>query len=225
VTLADLAILEADSWFGQIPSGRRALLLAEAQARSMAAGAQLYGAGDPPNGLWAILEGQVSLKGYPAAGLELLLPILRPGTWFGELSTVDGLPRPTDAIVSEPARVLHVSMGGFARAAAVAPELYRDLAVLVCQHQRLSLGFIAQTAQPVHVRLALLLAGLTRDGRDVLQIRQDELAVLVGVSRQTLNRRLNALARDGIVGLAYAEITVRDLPRLLAVGANKPASR
>ena len=69
---ADLAILEADSWFGQIPPQRRALLLSEAQVRTVASDTRLYGAGDLSNGLWAVLEGQVQLKGYPAAGLELL---------------------------------------------------------------------------------------------------------------------------------------------------------
>jgi len=52
-------------------------------------------------------------------------------------------------------------------------------------------------------------------------LRQEDLAVLVGVSRQTLNRHLNALEREGIVRLAYAEITVRDLPRLLALCADE----
>jgi CRP-like cAMP-binding protein len=220
VTPDNLAILEADSWFGGIPAERRARLLAEARVQSVAAGTRLYRAGDPPNGLWAVLEGQVRLKGYPAAGMELLLPILRPGTWFGETSTLDGLPRPTDAAAFEPARVLHLPAAAFARAAAVSPDLYHDLGVLACQHQRVALGFIAQTvAHPVRVRLALLLAGQLQDGRAVLKMRQEDVAMLVGVSRQTLNRHLNALEREGIVSLAYAEITVRDLPRLLALCA------
>lgn len=218
MTPADVAILEADSWFGHIPRDRRALLLAEAQTRTVATGARLYNAGDPPNGLWAVIEGEIRLKGYPTAGLEMLAPILSPGTWFGELSTLDGLPRPTDAAAIEPARVAHVPMAGVARAVAAAPELYRDLAVLSCWHQRLALDFIARTiSQPVRIRLAILLAGMAEDRGGVLQFRQEELAVMVGVSRQTLNRHLNALQREGILDLAYAKIRVRDLPRLLAL--------
>lgn len=218
VTPADLAILEADSWFGQIPPERRALLLEEAQVRSVAAGAVLYAVGDPPNGLWATLDGQVRLKGYPSAGLELLALVLQPGSWFGEVSTLDGLARASDAIAFGAARVIHLPLAAFARAAAATPELYRDVSLLVCRHQRVTLSFIAQTvAQPPRVRLASLLAGASRAGRGVLQIRQEDLATMVGVSRQTLNRHLNALERDGIVALAYAEIAVLDLPRLLAL--------
>ena len=218
MTPADLAILEADGWFGQIPLERRALLLNEAQVRSVGAGARLYAAGDPPNGLWAVLEGHVRLKGYPAPGLELLIPILRPGTWFGETSTLDGLPRPTDATAFDPARVLHVTMAAFARAVAAAPKLYHDLGILACLHQRVALGFIANTVgQPVRVRLALILAGQAEDAEAAIRIRQEDLAGLVGVSRQTLNRHLNALEREGLIDLAYARITVRDVARLLAL--------
>jgi CRP-like cAMP-binding protein len=222
MTPADLALLEADGWFGLIPAERQALLLAEAQVRQVPAGARLYETGDPPNGLWAVIDGQVQLKGYPAPGLELLVPILRPGTWFGETSTLDGLPRPTDAVAVEPSRVLNVSLAAFERAAAVAPTLYRDLGVLSCQHQRVALGFIAQTvARPVRGRLALLVAGQSQGGREVVRIRQEDLAMLVGVSRQTLNRHLKALEREGAIDLAYATITVRDLARLHAIGAGE----
>lgn len=218
MTPTDLEILEADDWFGAIAPNRRALLLDKAQVRSVGAGAHLYNAGDLSNGLWAVLDGQVQLKGYPAAGMELLLPILRPGTWFGEVSTLDGLPRTTDAIAFEPARLVQVPMSGIAQAVAAAPELYRDLAILACQHQRVALGFVAQTVtHPVGVRLALLLAGQSEDGREAVKMRQEDLARLVGVSRQTLNRRLNGLQREGIVELAYGEITVRDLRRLQAL--------
>lgn len=217
MTLADLATLRADDWFGRIPPERQAVLLEAAEARTVAAGTRLYRAGDGPNGLWAVLEGEVRLKGYPAAGLEFLVPILRPGSWFGETSTLDGLPRPTDAIAIGPARLLHLSMTAVARATAVSPLLYRDLAVLACAHQRTALGFLAQTvAHPVGVRLALLLASLSQEGRRVVVIRQDELATMVGVSRQTLNRRLKALEREGVLSLAYAQIKVLDLARLLA---------
>ena len=221
MTPTDLAILEADSWFGAIPRERRARLLQEASVQSLAAGARIYGAGDPPGGLWAVLEGRVQLKGYPAVGVELALPVLGPGTWFGETSTLDGLPRQTDATAAKSSRVLHISEGALARAAADAPGLYRDLGALASLRQRMALAFYAlNAAHPVGVRLALILEGLSQGGRAVLRMRQEDLAMLVGVSRQTLNRRLRGLERNEIVHLAYAEIAVLDVARLLAIRPN-----
>jgi CRP/FNR family cyclic AMP-dependent transcriptional regulator len=216
----DIALLETDRWFGDIPVERRTLLLGGARERSVEAGARLYGMGDEPNGLWAVLDGQVRLKGYSDRGAELLALILRPGTWFGELSTLDAKPRPHDAIAFGAARVLHISMSAFARAAAAEPGLYRDLGLLVCAHQRNTIAYVMQNlAQSVRVRLARTLVRSARGEDSELHIKQEELATIIGVSRQTLNRTLKQLEREGIVDVSYALVRVRDLAGLHAVGA------
>lgn len=217
----DPALLDSDAWFGAVPAARRALLLAQAQVRSVPAGARLYGVGDPPDGLWAVLGGQVRLIGYPAVGAELVVLIMGPGTWFGELSTLDGGPRPHDAIAFGPARVLHIGMEAFARLARDTPELWRDIGLLACAHQRASLAFLTNSlAQPIPVRLARTLAGAVRAaGGDSVQIRQADVAAMIGVSRQTLNKALKAMERAGVIALDYARITVRDAEALRRWGA------
>jgi len=148
----DHALLESDSWFGAVPAARRALLLAQASVRSVAAWTRLYGVGDPPDGLWAVLDGQVRLIGYPAVGAELVVLMMGPGTWFGELSTLDAGPRPHDAVAFGPARVLHIGIDAFRRLAGATPELWWDIALLACAHQRASLAFMMNTlAQPILV--------------------------------------------------------------------------
>lgn len=211
-------MLDADGWFGSLASVRRDALLGEARVRSVAAGTALYGIGDDPNGLWAVLDGEVRLTGHPVAGHEFLVLIVRPGTWFGEMSTLDGGPRPHDAVAFGPTRMLHVPMPAFARLAEAMPALYHDLGRLVCQHQRAALDFLAQTiALTLPARLARLLADRTRPGDAVLRIRQEDIAAMLAVSRQTLNRHLAQLARAGIVRLAYARIEVLDRSRLIAL--------
>jgi CRP/FNR family cyclic AMP-dependent transcriptional regulator len=214
----DLETLATDPWFCGIPGVRRALLLQEARTEILASGARIYAAGDPPNGLWAVLEGQVRLKGLSANGSELLALIVRPGTWFGELSTLDGHPRPHDATAFGPARLLHVSMPSFARGAAVQPGLYRDLGLLVCAHQRTALRFIAQSVgQSIRVRLAQALMRASQAGDGRITIRQEELAGVVGIARQTLNRHLKRFERDGLVAVAYAQVRILDLRGLRGI--------
>ncbi len=214
----DHALLEADHWFGAVPPAHRALLLDQASVRTVAAGGRLYGVGDPSDGLWAVLDGQVRLIGYPAVGAELVVLIMGPGTWFGELSTLDAGPRPHDAIAFGPARVLHIGIDAFRRLADDTPALWRDIALLACAHQRASLAFMMNTlSQPIPVRLARTLAGLTRAGS--VRIRQADVAAMIGVSRQTLNKTLKAMERDGIVALDYARISVLDTDRLRRIGA------
>ncbi|GAA0676756.1 Crp/Fnr family transcriptional regulator [Sphingomonas insulae] len=211
VTVIDRALLDTDRWFGTLTPERGDALIAEARVRAIPAGGLIYATGDAPNGLWAVIEGQVRLKGYPAAGAEFLALILRPGTWFGEVSTLDGGPRPHDAAAFGAVRVLHVPMAAFQRAAERMPALYHDVGRLVCQHQRIALDFIAETLSlPVGARLAKLLLGRLDDEDGVLHVRQEEVAVMLGVSRQTLNRHLRSLADQGAIRLAYARIAIVD---------------
>ncbi len=215
------AQLESDSWFGAVPAARRALLLQEASVRSVAAGARLYGVGDPPDGLWAVLDGQVRLIGYPAVGAELVVLMMGPGTWFGELSTLDAGPRPHDAVAFGPARVLHIGIEAFRRLASTTPELWWDIALLACAHQRASLAFMMNTlAQPIPVRLARMLAGLARAaGGTSVALRQEDIAAMIGVSRQTLSKALKAMEREGVIALEYARISVVDAEGLRRLGA------
>ena len=215
VTVIDRALLDTDRWFGSLTPGRRDALIAEARVRTVPAGGLIYGIGDAPNGLWAVIEGQVRLKGYPAAGAEFLALILRPGTWFGEVSTLDGGPRPHDAAAFGAARVLHVPMAAFRRAAERLPMLYHDVGRLVCQHQRIALDFIAETLSlPPAARLARLLTGRGHEDGGLLHVRQEEIAVMLGMSRQTVNRHLRSLERQGVIALGYGRIAVRDRPAL-----------
>lgn len=216
----DHALLEADQWFGAVPPARRTLLLEQASARTVAAGTRLYGVGDPPDGLWAVLDGQVRLIGYPAVGAELVVLIMGPGTWFGELSTLDARPRPHDAVAFGPTRVLHIGMEAFRRLAGDTPELWWDIALLACAHQRASLAFMMNgLSQPIPVRLARTLAGMVRAaGGSSVEIRQADVAAMIGVSRQTLNKALKRMEAAGVIALEYARITVVDAEGLRRLG-------
>jgi CRP/FNR family cyclic AMP-dependent transcriptional regulator len=218
--VADRLLLDTDGWFSSLPPDRRAALIDHARLRSVAAGASIYGIGDAPNGLWAVLAGEVRLTGHPVAGHQFLALIVRPGTWFGEVSTLDGGPRPHDAVAFGPARMLHVSMPVFHRLAEAVPALYHDLGRLVCQHQRAALDFIAQAVSlPLGARLAKLLLDRTRADEPVLRLRQEDVAAMLSVSRQTLNRQLARLVAAGVVRLAYARIEVVDRAGLAGLAA------
>ncbi|WP_337187777.1 Crp/Fnr family transcriptional regulator [Phenylobacterium sp.] len=213
------AMTISDPWFTSLAPGRRQALLDRARSSSAPTGARVYGVGDPPDGLWAVVGGEVRLVSYPAVGIESVAMILAPGAWFGELSVLDGGPRPHDAVVVRPAELLHVPLAAFEQVAAAHPLIYRDLGRLVCSRQRSALTFMGQAiAQPIAVRLARVLAGAARaSGRAQVQVRQEDLAAMVGVSRQTANRTLRGFERAGLIELAYGRITVCDPERLRAV--------
>ena len=210
--------LVADSWFDALPEAQRAGLLTRAQARTLDDGGHVYRIGDPPNGLHAVVAGRVRLVSYPAAGQELVNMIVRPGRWFGELSVIDGRERPHDAVAAGPARLLTVPMAAIASLTAAIPDLWRGLALLNCMHHRLGMREAERVRTlPALARLALFLAGGRGhvDGR--FDTTQDELARIVGVSRQHMNGLLRQLAGEGLIASAYGGVTIRDRSGLLAL--------
>ncbi|MDO9433392.1 MAG: Crp/Fnr family transcriptional regulator [Phenylobacterium sp.] len=225
MTTTQHAVPDAIPWFATLPADRQAVLLERARPSSVPAGSRIYGLGDPPDGLWSVVEGEVRLVSYPAIGVESVAMILGPGAWFGELSVVDGGPRPHDAVAVRPTRLLHVPLGAFEQIAMAHPILYRDLGVLVCARQRAALTFMAQAiAQPVSVRLARILGAAARAaGPDALRMRQEDLAAMIGVSRQTINKELKRLERAGMVELSYGKIEVREPQALRAIGQRDTA--
>lgn len=213
--LGDLATLAGDRWFAMVPLERRNRLLARGRVVSAGAGGEFYAAGDPPDGLRAVLEGEVRLISFPALGLESAVSILGPGAWFGELSTLDGAPRPHNAVAFKPSRVLHITMAAFEALALEEAKFYRDLSLLVCARQRASLAFMSLSiAQPLQVRLARTIAGAARLDGAKLRIRQEDLAAMLGVSRQSINRALKRLETDGLVTVSYHHIAILDLAAL-----------
>lgn len=218
-----------DPWFGAIPEARRTALLDAAVLVTRPDGARIYATGDPPNGLWGVVEGRVRLLDYPVAGAEVLVQSLGPGAWFGELSTLDGGPRPQDAVASGRTTLMHVSDAAYQRLAERLPALHHDLALLACAHQRAALAFIGQrVVQALPARVAAALLGAAQDvGLAPLAIRQAELALIVGVSRQTLNRTLKTFERGGVIRIHYARIEILDaegLRRLVRTGGLDGAS-
>lgn len=217
----DLAMLSGGRWFACVPPALRERLLSRGQVVSARTGTVFYAVDDAPDGLRAILEGEVRLISYPAVGTEAVVSILGRGAWFGELSTLDELPRPHNAVAAEPTKVLHISAAAFDAAAREEPQFYRALGLLVCTRQRASLTFMSQAiAQPLSVRVARTIAVATH-GDGPLKIRQEDLAAMLGVSRQSVNKELKVLEAAGVVALSYQQIAVLDLPRLKKLG--KPA--
>jgi CRP/FNR family transcriptional regulator, cyclic AMP receptor protein len=218
---ASAAFLD-DAWFGRIAGERQATLLAAGRIRSFRDQQRIYRLGDPPNGLYGLISGEIRLISYPVVGRQLLVARLKPGGWFGELSTVDGGPRPQDAVSFGPSKVLHISSRDFERVSRDNPEIFRDVARLLGQRQRMAVQYAGMTVSlPVKVRLSyLLLAALDTSEKPhpgaerTISLTQSDIAAALGVSRQTTNKLLRSLEQTGTVSLGYGRITLRNPARL-----------
>src|SRR3546814_377918 len=208
--------LANDSWFGSLPEEHKGALLSAAQQHEFLDGGHVYRIGDPPNGLHAVVHGHVRLISYPVAGQEQWNMIVKRGRWFGELSVIDGGERPHDALAAAGTIILSVAMAAIVAAAERAPLLWRGLALLHCAHHRLGMRDAARVRSlPALARLAAFLAG--HASGTAVEATQDDLARLVGVSRQRINMLLGELGSRGVVRRQYGRVKILDPVALSAI--------
>lgn len=208
----EIAMLEREDWFGRLAPARRRQMLERATVQIVERGAHVYRQGDPPNGLFALLGGELRIVSYSSAGLEMVVMVVRPGLWFGELSIIDGKPRPHDVIATVRSRLARLSMPAIAVLTSAEPDLWRDIARLGCEHQRLNMRHSERVrTQPAIVRLAGFLLGKAESTPDtVVPMTQEGLAEVVGVSRQRINALLRELAGQGLTRSVYGGVEVPD---------------
>jgi CRP-like cAMP-binding protein len=221
-------LLLTGQWFSQLPAALQDRLLAMAQLRRLASGQGLFHRGDPPCGLYAVLEGAVRVGSISESGKELLLVHVEPPHWFGEISLFDGQPRTHDAFAEGQVTLLNLPQPPLLALLHEQPEHWRDFALLMSQKMRLA--FIAleeMSLLPAPQRLArrLLLitegyGGLTGK-RQVIQLAQEQLAMMLALSRQTTNQILKELEAQGALRLTYGEIEILDLECLKRAAAGK----
>lgn len=207
-------------WFSHLPTALQDSLLHSASLRNLSAGQCLFSRGAPPCGLYAVLHGAIRIGAVDRDGKEALLTLVEPPYWFGEISLFDGQPRTHDAFAEGATQLLHVPQAGLNTLLEHEPAYWRDFALLMSQ--KLRLAFIAledMSLLPAAPRLArrlLLIAegyGETHP-RQVIHLAQEQLALMLALSRQTTNQILKELEARGVLSLTYGEIEILDLARL-----------
>lgn len=219
-------LLRAGRWFGSVPKGFQQALLDAAVLRPLRKDEQLFARGDPPDGLYAVVEGSVRATGSVATSgndsvKDVLLALVEPPMWFGEISVLDGQPRTHDAFADEASVVLNVPQRAIDKILEAEPRHWRELGVLVSTRLRLSFSLMEDASQPLSVRLARrLLLSVERHGEwqdrssRVVELKQEQLATMLSTSRQTVNQLLKELQARGLVQLSYGKVEIVDIDGL-----------
>jgi CRP/FNR family transcriptional regulator/CRP/FNR family cyclic AMP-dependent transcriptional regulator len=190
--------------------------------KTVAKGTAVFHQDAPGDRLYLIVSGSVKITRAGRDGREVTLAVLREGAFFGEMALLDGQPRSATATAVQATRLLLLDREHFTpQVLARTPVVTRLLAEL---SKRLRAAF--QTIEnlalsSVHDRLLHLLGHLGR--RAPLQgdtgvieraPTHQELAEMVGSSRETVTRTLAAMERAGLIGIARRKLTL--LPEFFA---------
>jgi CRP/FNR family cyclic AMP-dependent transcriptional regulator len=160
------------------------------------------------------------------AGKQVTLTYVEPGVWFGDIALFDGLPRTHDATAHGDTTLLAVRKADFKELLSQHVELMEALLLLNCRRLRLMFGLIEDlNTLPLAARLAkqiLLLArsyGVEQGGelRIGLALAQEDLAQMLGASRQRVNQELKGFERDGVLRVEPTRLIVLSRDKLLAI--------
>lgn len=198
-------------------------LIAQLQQISFPRGHTVFVEGEPGDRLYIIIEGKVKIGRRTADGRESLITVMGPSDMFGELALFD--PGPRTSTVTALTEVKAVSMDREALHSWVMgrPEIAEQLLRVLARRLRRTnsaLSDLIFTDVPGRVAKQLLDIAM-RFGRqegNVLhvthELTQEELAQLVGASRETVNKALSDFAQRGWIKLQGKTILIYDSARL-----------
>ncbi|MES2907669.1 MAG: Crp/Fnr family transcriptional regulator [Pseudomonadota bacterium] len=214
-------VLLADEWFGSLPVSLQQSLAA-AKVRRLCDGQLIHGCGEKPQGLFCLLSGKAKVCGVSRAGKELLLTILLPGNWFGITSVLDGAPHTHDIYADGEVELLQLPRPDFDALLQRHPEYGLHFARWAARQLR-SLFAGVEDAQLMSLdallaKRILNLASVNRAtaaGDDVtLALSQTELAHALGITRQSISKRLTEWEASGYVRIAYGRLVLLDIDGL-----------
>ena len=169
------------------------------QRRKLARGDVLFQEDAEPNELFVVISGRVAMVNRSIDGRESVVALMEKGDLFGEMPMFDGLPRSTDARALESSEVLAIPYDPVKALYAARPRLLWRVVELLAGRLRLMDGVLADSVfLDVTGRTAKRLLEIAGDSDDfALPVTQEELAGMVGASRERVNKAIASFIKLG----------------------------
>jgi CRP/FNR family transcriptional regulator, cyclic AMP receptor protein len=178
---------------------------------------------DPGNALFILKNGMVKITIEDQSGREIILRILYPTEFFGEMALIDGMPRSATVTTQEPSDALIIYREQFISLIEKSPKILLDMAAVLSRRLRKVNELIRSLAfYDVYGKVARVLLNLAAErgrttGRGTvidLRLTQQELAELAGMSRETMTRTLRDFQQAGCVSIDAGIITILETDML-----------
>lgn len=228
--------IDGGRWFSSLSPTIRHDILRHAYVKRYADSDLIAERGLEAKEWMACAKGSVRISSCSARGKQVTLSYLDPGSWFGDVSLLDGGRRTHDAHAHGGTTILCVSRADFESVMAMHPSLCEALLRLHARRTRQLYELLEDVnTLSLRARLAKLLLKLARrhgvesEADDFettigFQLPQVELARLLGASRQRINQELKAMERESVVRVDRSGLVVRDTHRLLLIVDSSPGS-
>ena len=200
--------------FSNMSSKHLELLSAQACHLSYVKNSIVIAEGDYSDSLYILRQGKIRIYISDNSGREMLLNELGAGDYFGDLSLIDQEPRSASAITACDCEVSVIKSEDFMQCLHDNPEMAVSLLQVLAKRLRAATNSQRQLAlMDVYGRLKSTLLILSKKVNGVCIVEpkptQQELANMIGASREMVSRILKNLKADGYIETSKTSITIR----------------
>jgi CRP/FNR family cyclic AMP-dependent transcriptional regulator len=220
VQIADrLAFLRNHPIFGIFGPDLLRQLRSHARLRTVERSATVFAKGDPGASLFAILEGQVKVISFSAQGKYAVFNVLGAGDIFGEIALLDGGERTADVMAITDCKLLVIERRDFLPLVHSRPDIAQKLIEVLCARLRNTSRQVEEVMfLDLSAKLARMLLRLRENsGGQTIALTQNEVAQMIGASRESTNKQLRDWENLDWIRLERGEIVLIDIQSLARV--------
>lgn len=219
-------LLGSVSIFSSLDEKQLDLLLGATTTKRLAPKEILFRKGDPGNQLYGILSGSLKVMATGSDGKDVMFTLMGRGEVIGEISLLDSGERSATVVAVEQTELLTLHRRELIPFLESHPHAAIGLAgVLAARVRRLSERTEDRQTMPLPGRMAKRLISLSEQygkhpivgGPVEVRLPQQDLADLVGTSRESVNKQLRAWEEEGIVQIGRGRVILKRPEALEAV--------
>ncbi len=214
-TTVSTTVLKSVPLFASFPDDQLRMLVTVVTRRSAPRSSVIMAAGDQIDSLYIVISGRLKVMMGDADGKEVILSLIGPGEFFGEMGLIDDSPRSASVVTIEPCELLSIAKRDFKKI--LAENFEMSMAVMRGLVRRLreadrKIGSLALL--DVYGRVARLLLDMSEDvnGQKVVTKRlpKQDIAKMIGASREMVSRVMKDLQMGGYIEMRGSSIVLRD---------------
>ena len=197
--MVDRELLARSALFAGLTPAELDVIVGAATRRELRRGDVLFAEGDESEQLFIVESGRIAMSQRSVDGRESVIALMERGDLFGEMPLFDGLGRSTEARALEPSAVVVIGYDPVQGIYEERPALLWSVVALLSQRLRATDSALADSVfLDVTGRTAKRLLELAGDQDEFsLPVTQEELAGMVGASRERVNKAIASFLRLG----------------------------
>jgi CRP-like cAMP-binding protein len=213
--------LRMQPWFGQLPDAQQERVAASVFTLHGGKGEVLLHADEQVKGWYAVLSGLVKIQSESAQGRRQSFLGIPGGEWFGEGSVMKNEPRRYDVIALRDTELMCLPRAVFEELHATSLPFNHALNEQLNMRLAQAMAIIeTMRLRSPEQRVAMYLGRQLWHGSRRVSLSQEELGILAGLSRQTVNGVLKEFERRQLVSLQFGRVDILDESGLAAVVAD-----